>query len=194
MSKLVTALSRGFPARQRLHILLLLLGLAGGALGIVFLVAVPPARPVTLKFPRTTNADGREIVAWEIDNRLPREVWWRIQTGGTNYAGALRLDSYNGNYVSGIWRGMWQQTGESPMEPHSSRRPYFTNPDMRPKSGERVWLVWSAQPESRPVQRGAVNRWRLGLSHCLDGHGWRRAAALVRPRSNDLHVEELLVP
>jgi hypothetical protein len=77
--------------RNRLRVLLLLASLGSVALVIVFLAASPPAHPVTLNFLSSTNEGGRVVLAWEITNSLPREVWWRIQTGGTNYPGALAL-------------------------------------------------------------------------------------------------------
>ena len=195
MSKLSTALGRGFPVRERLRVLLFLVGLGAGGLVVVFFIAVPAAHPVTLNFLRATNEDGREVVAWEINNRLPREVWWRIQTGGTNYLSALTLESYDGtNYQSGVWHGIGQYSGEPPVMAHSSWRPFYANPNVQVKSGERVWLVWTAQPKSEPVARGALDRGRLNVSYFLSRHGWRRAAALLRPRSNGLHVQELVVP
>ena len=195
MRKLRTALSRGFPARGRLRVLLLLGGLGAAGLVIVFLAVSAPVQPVTLNFLRSTNEGGREIVAWEIPNRLPREVWWRIQTGGTNYPGALTLQSYDGtNYQSGVWHGMGQYSGEPPVNAHSSWRPFSTHPDVRGKSGDRVWLVWSDQPKSKPVPRSALNDWRWSFSYFLDRHGWKRAGASVRPKINDPHVEELVVP
>ena len=186
MSKLRKALGRGLSARQWLRILLLLVGCGCAGLVLALLAASRPAHPVTLSFLR----DG-----WVISNRLPHEVWWRIQTGATNSYGALRLESYDGtNYQSGVWNGISQYSGEPAVPPHSSWHPFLAHPRVRVKSGERVWLVWTAQPYSEPFQRGALSGWRVSLSHFLNRHGWRRTGTWVRPKTNDPHVEELVVP
>jgi hypothetical protein len=180
---------------SRLRVLLLLTGLGAAGLVIVFLAASPPAHPVTLNFVRSTNEAGRQVIVCEINNRLPREIWWRIQTGGTNYPGTLTLQSNDGtNYQSGVWHGIWQYSGEPPVQAHSSWRPYSAHPNARPVSGERIWLVWSSEPKSQPIPRGALNRWRWSFSYFLARHGWKYAGALVRPKSNDPHVEERVVP
>lgn len=183
-----------FPARQRLRVLLLLTGLGAVAL-IIFMATSPPAHPVTLSFLCSTNDGGRKVVALEISNGLPREVWWRIQMGGTNSLGTLMLDTIDGtNYQSGVWHGVGQYSGEPPVKAHSSWRPHYTNPNVHVKSGERVWLVWSDQPKSKPVPRSALYDWRWSFSCFLERHGWNRAGASVRPISTDLHVEEMMVP
>jgi hypothetical protein len=195
MSSMKTAFSRGFPASQRLRSLLLLIVLGAAWLVMVVLTASPTTHSVTLTFLCSTNDGVREVTALEITNRLPREIWWRIQTGGTNYPGSLTLESIDGvSYQSGVWHGIGQYSGEPPVKAHSSYRPFYTNPNVHIKGGERVWLVWSDQPKSMPIPHSALNDWRWSFSYFLDRHGWNRVGVLVRPNSNDPHVEELVAP
>jgi hypothetical protein len=181
--------------RNRRHVGLLLAGLGTAGLVIAFWAASSSAHSVTLSFLRSTNDGVREVIAWEINNRLPREVWWRIQTGGTNYPGSLTLQSIDGtNYQSGVWHGMGQYSGEPPVKAHSSWRPHSTHPAVRAKSGERIWLVWSDHPKSKPVRRSALDNRRLSFSYFLERNGWKLAGAWVRPKINQPHVQELVVP
>jgi hypothetical protein len=194
MNNLETVVHRGFLTRQRFRDLLLLTCFGAVCLVIVFLTTSQPANSVTLNFLYSTNDGGHEVVGWQINNRLPREVWWRIQTGGTNYTGILTLESNDGiNYQSGVWHGIGQYSGEPPVKAHSSYRPFYINPNVHVKSGERVWLVWSDQPKSKPVPHSTLNDWRLSFSYFLDKHGWRYAGAMIRPKSDDSHLEELVV-
>jgi hypothetical protein len=89
---------------------------------------------------------------------------------------------------------MGQYSGEPPVKAHSSWRPHSSHPKVSAKSGERIWLVWSDQPKSKPVPRSTLNDCRLSFSYFLDRHGWKRAGASVRPKNNNPHVEELVVP
>ena len=184
-----------FPASQRFRAILLL-----SFLGVVWLVVVIfstclTAHPVRLNFLCTTNASGREVVGWEISNRLPREIWWRIQTGGTNYSGSLMLESIDGvNYQSGVWHGTGQYSGEPPVKAHSSYRPFYTNPNVHIKCSERVWLVWSDQPKFPPRPPSALNGLRWSFNYFLNRHGWNRAGELFRPKNDDPNVEELVAP
>jgi hypothetical protein len=194
MGKLRTALGHGSPQRQWLRVWPLLASLVAAGLVVLFLAASPRPHPVTLSFLCSTNDYGREVVALEITNALPREVWWRIQTGGTNYLPALTLESYDGTYLCGVWHGIAQYSGEPPVKAHSSCRPLYINPNVHVKTGGRVWLVWSDHPESTPMPRSALKEWRLSFSYFLARHGLKRPGAWVRPKSNDPHVEELVVP
>jgi len=185
----------GILKRNRLRIRLLLAGLGAAGLVIAFLAASSPAHPVTLSFLRSTNEGVREVIAWEITNRLPRQIWWRITTGGTNDPGSLTLQSIDGtNYQSGVWRGMWQYSGEPPVQAHGSWRPMSRHPDVRGKRGDRIWLVWTDRPKSKPAPRSALDNWRWSFSYFLDRNRWKLAGAWVRPKSNDPHVEELVLP
>jgi hypothetical protein len=185
----------GILKRNRLRIWLLLAGFGATGLVIAFLAASSPAHPVTLSFLRSTNEVGREVIAWEINNRLPREVWWRIQTGGTNYPGSLTLQSNDGmSYQSGVWHGIGQYSGEPPVQAHGSWRPMSKHPDVRGKRGDRIWLVWSDQPKSKPAPRSALDNWRWSFSYFLERNGWKLGGAMVRPKSNEPHVEEMVVP
>jgi hypothetical protein len=195
MSNLKTAFSRGFSASQRLRSLLLLIVLGVAWLVVVVLAASPATHSVSLTFLCSTNDGVLEVAALEITNELPREIWWRIQTGDTNYPGSLALVCIDGvNYQSGVWHGMGQYSGEPPVKAHSSCRPFYTNPNVHIKSGERVWLIWSDQPKSAPISHSALYDWRQRFSYFLGRHGWTRAGALVCPKSNDPHVEELVAP
>jgi hypothetical protein len=195
MSKAATKLRRIATACRRLWVLLLLAGFGAAGLIIVSLAAASHTPPVMITFVCSTNGGGREIIALEITNRLPCEVWWKVQTGNTNFFGALDLNSNdNINYQSGVWHGVWQCSGEPPVTARSSWRPFYGNPNVRVKSGQRVWLVWSEYPKSGPIPHSTSYKLLLSLSSFFYRHGWIRAGASLYPKSDDPHVEELVAP